>query len=63
MDEDKIGEDKSSGNERSLSNLYMFKKSTKAAYLTSKSAKKGGNKCKKSGGNTKKGVEAAKYSN
>ena len=51
--EDEVSDDESGGNETNLSNLSASKKSTGASYLTSKGAQK-------SGGNTKKGVKAAR---
>ena len=60
-DKDEVS--KSSSNETNLLNLSASKKSTRAGYLTSKDVKKGGNNPKKSGGNTKKGIKAAKRSN
>ena len=51
--DDKFGDGESGGNETNLSNLFASKKATKAGYLTSGGAKKGGS-------NTKKGVKAAR---
>ena len=53
-DEDKVGGDKNYDNKTNLSNPSTSKRSIKAGYLTSKSAKKGGNNPKRGGGNTKK---------
>ena len=55
VDEYEIDDNKSGGNETNLSNLSPLKKSTRTGYLTFGGAKRGG-------GNTKKGVEAAKSS-
>ena len=55
-DKNEVGDGKSGGNETNLSNSSMSKKSFGAGYLTSGGAKKGG-------GNTKKGVKAAKGPN
>ena len=60
-DEDKFLE--KGGNETNLSNPSVSKRSTKAGYLTSKSAKKGGNNPKRGGCNTKNSVKAARGSN
>ena len=54
-DEDKVNRNKSDDKETNLSNLFASKKSTGAGYLTSENAKK-------SGGNIKKSVKAAKGS-
>ena len=56
VDEDEFGDSESGGNETDLSNLSTLKISIKAGYLTSEGAKKGG-------GNTKKGVKAARGPN
>ena len=50
-DEDEGG--KSGSNKTNLLNSFALKKSIKAAYLTSKGTKKGGNKFKKIGDNIK----------
>ena len=52
-DEDEVGNGESGGNEMNLLNLSTSKRSTRAGYLTSGGAKRGG-------GNTKKGVKATK---
>ena len=54
-DENKIGGGKNNDNKTNLSKLFTSKKSTKAGYLTSRGAKKGG-------GNTKKDVEVTRDS-
>ena len=54
-DDDEVGKSEGSGNKTNLSNPSMSKKFTKIDYLTSKSTKK-------SNGNTKKNVKAAKRS-
>ena len=61
-EKNEVGGGESDGNETNLSNPSASKKSTKAEYLTSGGAKKGGNNPKMGGGNTKKGVEAARSS-
>ena len=53
---DEIGDNQNGGNEINLLNPSALKRSTGASYLTFKGAKK-------SGGNTKKGVEAARGPN
>ena len=50
-----LSDGKSGGNETNLSNPSASKRSTEAGYLTSKGAKKSGNK-------TKKGVQAVRAS-
>ena len=61
-DEDEVDEGESNSNETNLSNLSASKRSTKAGYLTSKDAKKGGDNLKRGGRNTKKSVKAARGS-
>ena len=61
--EDEIGRSKSGDNKTNLSNPSASKKFTRASYLTSKGAKKGGNNFKRGGGNTKKGIKTARNSN
>ena len=56
----KIGRSKGGGNETNSSNSSISKKSTRADCLTFKSAKKGGANSNSGGGNTKKGVKAAR---
>ena len=57
-DEDEF--DEIGSNKTNPSNLSASKKSTKAGYLTFKSANKGNNNPEKSNANTKKCVNAAK---
>ena len=63
VDEDEIGGSKNGGNKTNLSNPSILKKFIRAGYLTSKSAKKGGDHLKRGGGNTKKGVKVARNFN
>ena len=63
VDEDEVCGGESGSNKINLSNLSALKKSTKAGYLTSRSAKKGGNNPKKSGSNIKKDIKAPKSFN
>ena len=54
--EDEVGRNESGGNDINLSNPSALKKSIRVDYLTYRGAKRGG-------GNTKKGITAARCSN
>ena len=61
MDQYEFG--KSGSNKTNLLNPFASKRSTKAGYLTSQSAKKGGDNPKRGGDNIKNSVKASKSSN
>ena len=60
VDKDKIGGAESDNNETNMLNPSISKKFTGAGYLISESAIKSDDSPKSGGGNTQKGVEAAK---
>ena len=62
-DKDNVDASKSDGNKTNLSNLFTFKKSIGAGYLTSKGSRKGSENSKKGSHNTKKCVKADRGSN
>ena len=62
-EKDEVGGVESDSNKTTLSNPSALKKSIRTGYLTLQGAKKSANNLKKGGGNTKKGVKAARGSN
>ena len=62
-DKNEVGGDENGSNKTNLLNLSALWKSIGAGVLNSKGAKKGASNSKKSSGNIKKGVEAARGSN
>ena len=61
--ENEVDRGDGSGNEKNLLNSSLSKKFIGARYLTSEGTKKDGGNPNNSGGNTQKGVQAARDSN